>query len=312
MKRTSAAVIILLTGIGFAGCTRPQTPAVPPATVADRVQVRSGGRIVAVPIEEYVLATTLAEVSPVDQSATTTEKIFEIQAIVARTYAASQIGRHRADGFDLCDTTHCQVYEPNRIRTSRFTAAAREAVQRTAGTILTYGQRPAEAMFHADCGGYTATPETVWGGRHLPYLVAEPDKLPSDPHRKWRVSVTTDKLRAALNENSATAVGRKLDDVRVTARDASGRVTRIIVSGEYSRTLRGEQFRAALNAALGTRTIQSTKLTVTRNSSTYVFDGSGFGHGVGLCQVGAAARAKRGDDVEEILEHYFPGVRLSR
>ena len=89
MQRARAALVILLTGIGVARCTGPQTPAVPAANVPERVQVRLGGRIVSVPMEEYVLATTLAEVSPVDQSSETTRKIFELQAIVARTYAAS-------------------------------------------------------------------------------------------------------------------------------------------------------------------------------------------------------------------------------
>ena len=62
----------------------------------------------------------------------------------------------RAEGFDLCDGVHCQLYEPGRIRTSRFAAVARAAVERTAGMILAYSNRPAEVLFHADCGGHTA------------------------------------------------------------------------------------------------------------------------------------------------------------
>jgi len=275
------------------------------------MQVRTNGRVVSIPLDEYVLGSTLAEVSPVNQSADVTEIIFEVQAILTRTYAVAKIGRHSADGFDLCDTTHCQVYDPNRIRTSRFATVAREAVERTSGRILTYGQRPVEAVYHADCGGHTAAAESVWGGR-VPYLVSEPDNLSIDPHRKWRVSVTAEKLRSALNANAATAVGRKLDDVRVATRDASGRATSVSVTGEHARTLRGEQLRSVVNAALGDRTIQSTKLTITRTNATYVFEGAGFGHGVGLCQVGAAARAKRGDAVDEILAHYFPGARVSK
>ncbi len=105
------------------------------------------------PIDDYVLASVLAEVSPVEEPDAVVARIFEVQAIVARTYAVSQIGRHRAEGFDLCDTTHCQLYDPARVATSRFAAAARAAIARTRGHILVYGAHAADALFHADCGG---------------------------------------------------------------------------------------------------------------------------------------------------------------
>src|SRR5262245_37843293 len=141
-------------------CGSPKVPAVPGLSLPDRVQVRTGGRVVSIPLEEYVLGSTLAEVSPTDQSSATVARVFEVQASLARTYAVAGIGRHHADGFDLCDTTHCQVYDPARIKTSRFAGAARDAVERTAGEIITYGNRAAEALYHADCGGYTASAET--------------------------------------------------------------------------------------------------------------------------------------------------------
>jgi stage II sporulation protein D len=295
----------------IAGCAAPRTPAPPPLALPDHVSVRLGNRVVAVPLEEYVLGSALAEVSPVGEPPATVERIFELQAVLARTYAAAHLGRHRADGFDLCDSTHCQLYDPARIKTSRFAQAAREAVARTAGLVITYGQRPAEALFHSDCGGYTAGADTVWGGPALPYLRPAPDVVPPDPHHKWRTSVPIDRLRAALNADAASAVGRRLDALQVTARDVGGRVTGLEVTGEHSHTLRGEQLRAILNATLGERGIQSTRLTVTRAGSTYVFDGTGFGHGVGLCQVGAAARAKSGEPLDAILAHYFPGAHLA-
>ena len=126
--------------------------------------VRTGGRIETVPLEDYVLASALAEVSPVDQPAATVGRIFEVQAVLARTYAAGHIGKHRTEGFDLCDTTHCQLYDPNRLRVSRFASEARDAVRRTAGLVLTYQGQLAEGLYHADCGGYTASAVDVWGG----------------------------------------------------------------------------------------------------------------------------------------------------
>jgi stage II sporulation protein D len=302
----------LLAGLAtVAGCAAPRTPAVPPFVLPDHVRVRTGGHILSIPLEDYVLGSALAEVSPGGQTPATTARIFEVQAVLARTYAVAELGRHHADGFDLCDTTHCQLYDPSRLKTSRFADVARAAAQRTAGRIIVYGQRPVEALFHADCGGYTAAAETVWGGRPLPYLLAEPDVLPSDPHRKWHLAVPVTRLLAALNANPAAAVGRRLDDIRVVSRDVGGHAAMVALSGEHPHNLRGEQFRAILDASLGDRAIQSTRLDVSRTGATYVFEGTGFGHGVGLCQIGAAARAQRGDSLDGIIGHYFPGATIT-
>jgi stage II sporulation protein D len=74
--------------------------------------------------------------------------------------------------------------------------------------------------------------------------------------------------------------------------------------------LRGEQFRTLLNDAFGPRTIMSTRFVVERTGQTYTLTGSGYGHGVGLCQVGAATRARRGESLDEIFAAYFPGASL--
>ena len=84
------------------------------------------------------------------------------------------------------------------------------------------------------------------------------------------------------------------------------------MSAEQPVVLRGEDLRAIINASLGDRAILSTRFTVTRSSGTYVFQGSGFGHGVGLCQVGALARARQGQSVGTILSAYFEGAGLAR
>jgi len=259
-----------------------------------------------------VLASAIAEVSPVDQPAAAVERIFEVQAVLARTYAAGHLGKHQAEGFDLCDTTHCQLYDPNRLRASRFAADAREAVRRTSGVVLTYQGRLAEGLYHADCGGYTASADSVWGGAAVPYLIAAPDECPTVSHRTWRVDVPIDQLRAALNTSARTEVGRTFDRLEVVSRDPGGHAALVTVAGEHTHQLRGEEFRSILNQSLGPRAIQSTLFAVTRAPSAVVFSGAGFGHGVGLCQTGAAARARQGDSLEAILGHYFPGVHLAR
>jgi stage II sporulation protein D len=272
------------------------------------VVVRAGGRIAGVPLDDYVLATVLAEVAPPAEPAAVARRIFEVQAIVARSYAVARLGRHRDEGFDLCDTTHCQVYDPTRLRTSKLAPLARDAVRLTAGQILMYGSRAAETLFHADCGGATASAEAVWGGQSVPYLLPRQDDLDPFVHRRWKWSATAETLRSALAGDARTNVGRSLTGIAIAARDDSGRARQIALEGESPRAVRGEDFRTAIVRAFGIRTIQSTRMSIARSGSTYVFDGTGFGHGVGLCQAGAAARARRGETTAQILAAYFTGV----
>jgi stage II sporulation protein D len=264
-----------------------------------------------VPLEEYVLGSALSEVSPVGENPATVARVFELQAIIARTYAIGHLGRHRDEGFDLCDRTHCQIYEPGRIRTSRFADAARAAVGRTAGVALVFSGRPAEALYHADCGGHTASADIVWGGTPVAYLTGSKDDVPPRVHRTWTFSTPATRLRAALNADARTSVGTRLDALVVAGRDASGRAAKIELGGERTRTVKGEDLRAILNDTFGDRAILSTRFSVSRRAGVYEFSGTGFGHGVGLCQVGAIARLSRGEATAVVLATYYPGTSLA-
>jgi stage II sporulation protein D len=289
------------------GVPRPGAFALP-----SHVRIRVGDRVTSVPLETYVVGTALSEFSPVGETDDTARRILEMQSVISRTYATSHLGRHAAEGFDLCDTTHCQVYQPSRITTSRFSATAQAAAHATAGRILLFDQRPAETLFHADCGGHTADASDVWGGAPVPYLRGTDDDVPAGTHRQWQFTAELPALLSALNGDSRSAVGRSLDGIEVTRRDESGRAAELLLRGETSRRIRGDQLRAVLNGAFGVRSIMSTRLAVRREAGGYRFEGTGFGHGVGLCQVGAAARARQGRGLEHILGAYYPGSRLSR
>ena len=221
----------------------------------------------------------------------------------------AESGRHRAEGFDLCDSTHCQLYEPARIRTSRFAPAARAAVLRTRGRVLAFGSHIAEAVFHSDCGGQTAAADAVWGGQPVPYLRTIVDQLAPDTHRTWEVSATADQLKRALNADPRTEVGRRLDAIEVVTRDTSGRAASVGLRGELTSLVRGDVLRAVVNPALGAGGLLSTRFAIKRDGKNYLFTGTGFGHGVGLCQRGAIARARRGDSASDILRTYFQGLR---
>src|SRR5262245_34743196 len=243
-KRAFVSAGVLL-AVALSGCVAPPPRPVlntrPAASLAlpQPLLVRTGGKVLTVDLEDYVVDTILAEVSPVNEPADVVERIFETQAIVARTYAVAKMRRHRDEGFDLCDTTHCQLYQPARRRTSRFAAVAVAAAARTRSVVLTYGSQPIEALFHADCGGATASADAVWGGEAVPYLLTAVDELPDPTHRPWRVTTTADQIRTALNADTRTAVGRRLESITIAARDASGRAAGLSVRGERSYTVRG-------------------------------------------------------------------------
>ena len=279
-----------------------------------RVQVRDGGTLVVreVALDDYVAAAALSEMHPAASDDAIAADVFAVQAVIARTYAIANRGRHAAEGFDLCSTTHCQLYEPSRLTTSRWGATARDAVERTAGEVLWFGNAPARAVFHADCGGHTSNAAAVWGGAAPPYLCGERDDGPAESaHAAWAFDVTAAALRGALNADPRTAVGARLDRLDVAGRDAAGRAELITLRGTRTFVVRGEVFREAMTRAFGARSIRSTLFTVKKSRDRFVFSGKGYGHGVGLCQAGALARLRAGASVASVLAHYFPGATLT-
>jgi stage II sporulation protein D len=203
------------------------------------------------------------------------------------------MARHARDGFDLCDTTHCQVY-----RTA--TASTRRAVLSTAGLVLTHNGTPAEVFYSASCGGRTERAADVWArGVAFPYLQSvEDDVHAADP--SWRLERSRQDVHDALAR--AGLRGERLEDVRVEARSNSGRVMRVGVPGLLPAALTGDDFRSAL----GFTVLRSTAFTLDRADDTFVFEGRGYGHGVGMCVTGANRRGQRGESAESILKHYFP------
>jgi stage II sporulation protein D len=289
----------------------PSARGLEPATI--RVGVKDGNRITIrkVPFETYVQATILSEFAPPSGNPELMERMFEVQAIIGRTYALAHLNRHASEGFDVCATTHCQLFEPSRLTTSRWAAQSAEAVRKTTGTMLWFGAGPADALFHADCGGRTSRAADVWNGEGRAYLPSIQDDGPAaNAHATWRYEATETAMLAALNKDPRTMVGSTLRGIQVLERDGAGRAVRIAIHGSQERIVRGEEFRDILAQSFGGRAIKSTWFDVQRVARSYVFDGRGFGHGVGLCQAGALARIRAGAAFTAVLQQYFPGTRL--
>jgi stage II sporulation protein D len=278
-----------------------------------RISDRNGELVLAVtlPVETYVERVVASESGPADSL-----ESLKALAIVVRSYALHQVHGH-AD-YDLCDSTHCQLLHWGGGSSRQW--AARAAKLATAGeTLWHHGQR-AEAWFHQDCGGRTAAPKEVWPAtgqgreasyKQMPWLVSRTDSYcAANGAREWSAIVSLADLTAALGAAGLVRPGWKT--LAVARRGESGRaVTLTIGSTEVS----AEDFRLAVGRALGWNRILSTWFEVSRQETAagdqFVFHGRGSGHGVGLCQAGAAAMSALGHDSDQILAQYFPGAQAA-
>jgi SpoIID/LytB domain protein len=151
----------------------------------------------------------------------------------------------------------------------------------------------------------------VWTGPGRPYLASVKDDGPAAAaHSSWKYDAPAEALLRALNGDLRTRIGARLDGMTVVARDGAGRAERVLLRGTVDRTVRGEDLRDALAATLGARAIRSTRFEISERAGTFVFEGRGFGHGVGLCQAGALARIRAGQQVPAVLQIYFPGTKI--
>jgi stage II sporulation protein D len=278
-----------------------RTAGMPVATPPDTLRVGSptangSTSIATLAVEDYVARVVAAEGAAGAPAAAS-----QALAVAVRTFAQAHRARHASEGYDLCDTTHCQVLRP-------ATTASRAAASATAGRILTFGDRPAAVYYSASCGGHTERPSRVWAGASdPPFLPAQADPA-CGAGVPWTSTIVAADIERALR--AAGLRGTLLRSLRVVERSASGRVTRLQADGFTPATIDGESFRLALGRTAGWQWLKSTLFDIRREARGYTFIGRGFGHGVGMCVDGAGCRAAAGATAEEILAFYYPGTSL--
>ncbi|HVF45868.1 MAG TPA: SpoIID/LytB domain-containing protein [Pyrinomonadaceae bacterium] len=277
-----------------------------------RVRLARDGETRAMPLDDYVFGVLAAEASTEDEFAAV-----KALAVTSRTYALQKLGRHARDGYDFCTTTHCQRYLRVTAENARpdFHALLRRAVSETAGETLRDSRgRLADAYFSASCGGTTANVQTLWGTTaREPYERGVADEYCAAlPQSRWADAIPARRLLSALQADPRSDVGSRLDGVAVVKRDATGRAELVELSGERRRVLRGWDFKIIVGRTLGWAVIKSSRFTVSRAGAAFLFRGTGFGHGLGLCQAGAHVMARGGSSYTQILAHYFPGASVGR
>lgn len=252
-----------------------------------------------VDLEDYVASVVASEYGLGDLEGA------KAMAVIARTYALSDRGRHGTE-FDHVDNTRSQMY----LGSGAVTPVSRRAADETAGEVLTYDGKLAHAVYFSSSGGHTADNEDVWDGPPLPYLRGKSDPYGgSSPHTGWNVRIPRSELLSHLSKQFDTRV----DGFLIDQRSQDGRVesVELLLAGGGSRIVSGNAFRLAISERFGIRSLRSTMFDARREGDHYVFSGRGFGHGVGLSQWGAHEMAERGMTYEQILGFYYTGVQLA-
>ena len=276
------------------------------------------------PLEEYVASVVGAELP---QGPLEAQKAL---AVVARSFAARAV--QRGESIDahpdapLCDSTHCQLFEGPKSAT----ASARAAVRATENIILQLPSgSPAPALHHAACGGHTSSARELWldpSADDEAASIAVDDHLPGgapacaakkgEPPLEWHAEISEAEM--------AKALGASLPLSLQIERDAGGRVHSLAANG--GRPIGADALHLALGRALGWNRIRSSRIYLRDHADTsqhahpqvsgsparFSISGSGFGHGAGLCQRGAAAWARAGQDYRAILQRYFPKLSVAR
>jgi stage II sporulation protein D len=277
--------------------------------VTVRVRLSHEDRTLTLPLGDYVFGVLAAE-----GSVETEPEALKALAVVVRTYALKNLNRHARDRYDFCDTTHCQRFVPVGDESARpeFYELVRRAVAETSGETLRDPRGGvAETYFSASCGGRTADISKLWGVRDAPaYLRGVRDDFCAGAGDTWTDVIPAPQLLRALRADERSDTGARLDSVRVVRRDETGRAELLELAGERRRLLRGWDFKIIVGRTLGWNVLKSSRFDVSRAGSAFVFRGTGFGHGLGLCQAGAHVMASRGLSYREILKQYFPGTSV--
>jgi len=253
-------------------------------------------------MEEYIAGVLAGETGNFKS-----DEALKAMAVAARTYAMHFGSRHALEGFDFCDTTHCQD-----LRIAGIDAHLRSIAEATAGEVLWYDGEPAATYYHANCGGTTEDGHFVLGNNEppAPFLVQHSDQYcVRNGSTQWRTEVAKRELQRALAADGIVVPGT-LRTVSVLHRTPSGRVEFLRVTGSSTITVPAVTFRSAIGRHIGWDRMKSNWYDVSDAGDRLTFHGRGSGHGVGLCQVGAEVMGEEGHSYREILSFYYPGTRL--
>lgn len=311
------------------------------------IRIDHEGKLLAV--NEVQIDQYLKGVVPSEMPAGYPKEALKAQAVAARSDALSKIfAKHINDPYHLCATVHCQVYSG----ITDYDERTSQAVEKTAGEVLTFEGKVCDAVYSSVCGGHTENKENVWNSPGESYLngimdskngdvgnfdlKSEKDVLKwvdSSPkvycnvdayktppilngavkYFRWEETYSRWKLEEIIKRKTGVDIGNFYGIVPLQ-RGESGRLIEIEILG--SRTNYKIKNELNIRRCLSENTLRSScfYITMTHDKdgipAEITFHGAGWGHGVGMCQVGAAVMAEQGASYKQILKHYYPMTTL--
>ena len=243
------------------------------------------------PFEKYVEGVVAAETGE-----NWAPEALKAQAVISRTYAIYQKTLNAGKDYHITSSVIHQVYKGGNSN-----EIIRRAVKETEGEVLTYEGNPIEAFYHSTCTGKTELPEEVWG-KSYPYLKSVPCKGQDSPYEHWQRRFSLAEIERALGVKG-------IKEISITAFTLTGRAKVLKVVAEDSEI---DVNAIDLRKLLGYKELPSTQFSIAVEGQDVIFEGGGYGHGVGLSQWGALELANEGKNYKEILQHYYPGTKLEK
>ena len=298
------------------------------------------------PVEQY-----LASVISSEMKATAGLELLKAHAVISRSWLLAQMKRRQENGdkrdgffsfikkddelirwydredhtiFDVCADDHCQRYQGITKQTSRN---VEQALKATRGQILCYGDEICDARFSKCCGGVTEEFQYCWEDTPKPYLVSVQDPFcnthdkevlsqvlndydqETNDFYRWTVEYTVDELSRLVSEKLKDDFGQIVDLIPLE-RGKSGRIWRLQIVGTKKTFTIGKELE--IRRALSESHLYSSAFDVEKQGDRFILHGKGWGHGVGLCQIGAAVMGQQGYSYDKILLHYYRGAEIKR
>ncbi len=271
-------------------------------------------------LEEYLCSVISSEMN-----ANSPMELLKAHAVISRSWAIRAMEQNLHSGFHVCADDHCQRYEGLR----RMNQRAIEAVRATAGQVLVYDGEICDCRYHKCCGGKTETWRTCWEDIDVPYIQSVECPY-CDPHtprvrqllttalndydqetldfHDWQVQYTDAELDEIIHLKTNTEYGHILA-LEPLHRGASGRIDSLRIVGTKHTQIIGKEL--TIRYALSPKCLYSSWFDINHTDCIWTLTGHGWGHGAGLCQIGAAVMAADGKDYEEILHYYYPGTNFA-
>ena len=281
-----------------------------------------GDRITAVNcigMEDYLMSVISSEMK-----SSASIELLKAHAVISRSWLKARLKDHNAghEHFDVCADDHCQRYQGLTMAVGDDVC---RAIDRTWGQVLEYGGDICDTRYSKCCGGRTELFSTCWEDVDLPYLQSVEDPfcdcenssilsqvlndydLHTADFHDWTVQYTTDELSELVRTRTGIDFGT-IVALEAVERGPSGRIKYLRITGTLREEVIGKEL--AIRKALSSSHLKSSAFEIEKSSDGLVLKGRGWGHGVGLCQIGAAAMAAQGYDYRQILSHYYVGAEI--